>query len=185
MIKLITAAFVKAETDIDTNIENVELDNPIKWAQDRLRFLLGKRFYDELYSQGTSTPTSFTSANSAFFDPYVKQFLAWQAHEFYRIKSTAITKRTGLRVFKDETDDAAPDSIVNLHIKTAKEQTQFYKGEMINYILQQQHNDSSAFPLYEADCENQKFGSGFGISGVGKINTSQYDIGKKLDNNGN
>jgi hypothetical protein len=38
MIKLITAAFVKAETDIDTNIENSELDNPIKWAQDRLRF---------------------------------------------------------------------------------------------------------------------------------------------------
>jgi len=184
MIKLITSAYLKQETDIDTNIDASELDNPIKWAQDRLRFLLGKQFYDQIYSQGTSTPTSFSAANSAFFDPYVKQFLAWQAHEFYRIKSTAISKRSGLRVFKDETDDAAPDSIVNLHIKTAKEQTQFYKGEMINYILQEQAADSTAFPLYESDCENKRFGSGFGITGVAKISTSQRDIGYKIDNNG-
>jgi hypothetical protein len=184
MIKLITAAYLKAETDIDTNVDNRDLDNPIKQAQDRLRFLLGRRFYDQLYSQGSSTPTAFSPENSALFDPYVKQFLAWQAHELYRIKSTAVTKRTGLRVYKDETDDAAPESIINLHIKTAKEQTQFYKGEMINYILQEQENDATAFPLYDDDCDNNKFGTGSGITGVGKLSTSQWDIGLKTDNNG-
>lgn len=183
MIKLITAAYLKAETDIDTNVDNRDLDNPIKQAQDRLRFLLGRRFYDQLYSQGSSTPTAFSTENSALFDPYVKQFLAWQAHELYRIKSTAITKRTGLRVFKDEVDDAAPESIINLHIKTAKEQTQFYKGQMINYITETRNSNSTAFPLYDADCESKKFG-GSGITGVGKISTSQYDIGLKTDNNG-
>jgi len=185
MIKLITSAYLKQETDIDTNVDASELDNPIKWAMDRLRFLLGKTFYDEIYSQGTTSPTTFSTANTAFFDPYVKQFLAWQAHEFYRIKSTAVTKRTGLRVYKDETDDAAPDSIINLHIKTAKEQTQFYQGEMINYLIKEQTNDSTAFPLYDVDCETSKgFSGGFGISGVKKISTSQRDIQRKTVNNG-
>ena len=184
MSKLITAAYLKAECDIETNIANADLDNPIKWAQDRLRFLLGKRFYDEIISQGTSTPTAFSAENSALFDPFVKQFLAWQAHEFYVIKATAIRKRTGLRTFVDETDEAASSEIVNLHIKNAKEQTQFYKGEMINYILQQQNQDSSAFPLYEADCNNVRFGTGFGITGVTKIDTSQNDIGRMIENNG-
>lgn len=184
MSKLITAAYLKAECDIDTNIDNRELDNPIKWAQDRLRFLLGKSFYDQIYTQGTTTPTTFSTDNSALFDPYVKQFLAWQAHEFYVIKSTAIRKRTGLRTHLDEVDEAAPSDIVNLHIKTAKEQTQFYKGEMINYITQEQENDSSKYPLYDADCENSKFGTGFGITGVTRISKDQYNIDSKTVNNG-
>lgn len=185
MSKLITAAYLKAECDIDTNIDNRELDNPIKWAQDRLRFLLGKSFYDQIYSQGTTTPTTFSSDNSALFDPYVKQFLAWQAHEFYVIKSTAIRKRTGLRTHLDEVDEAAPSDIVNLHIKTAKEQTQFYKGEMINYIIQEQDNDSTKYTLYDRDCDNSKFGNGFGITGVTKISTSQRDFNRTFEDNGN
>lgn len=184
MSKIITAAYLKAECDIDTNIDNRELDNPIKWAQDRLRFILGKNFYDQIYTQGSTTPTSFSSDNSALFDPYVKQFLAWQAHEFFVIKSTAIRKRTGLRTHVDEVDEAAPSDVVNLHIKTAKEQTQFYKGEMVNYILARQQADSTKFPLYERDCNNSKFGTGFGISGVAKLSTSQYDIGRTLEDNG-
>lgn len=184
MSKLITAAYLKAECDIDTNIPNVDFDNPIKWAQDRLRFLLGKRFYDEIFSQGTTTPTSFSSDNSALFDPYVKQFLAWQAHEFFVVKSTAARMRSGLRIQTSEVDEPAPSDVVNLHIKTAKEQTQFYKGEMINYILQEQENDSTKFPLYEDDCNSNKFGTGFGITGVTKISTSQKEFNRTFEDNG-
>jgi hypothetical protein len=184
MSKLITAAYLKAECDIDTNIPNVDFDNPIKWAQDRLRFLLGKRFYDEIYSQGTTTPSSFTADNSALFDPFVKQFLAWQAHEFFVIRATADRKRGGLRVHVSETDEAASSEIVNLHIKSAKEQTQFYKGEMINYILQVQEGDSAKFPLYEDDCNTSKFGTGFGISGVTKIDRSQWEFNRTIEDNG-
>ena len=185
MNKLITAAYLKSECDIDANIDNRELDNPIKWAQDRLRFLLGKQFYDQIYTQGTTTPTPFSTNNSALFDPYIKQFLAWQAFEFYTIKSTAVRKRSGLRVPTDETDEAASSEITNLHIKNAKEQTQFYKGEMINYIVQQQERGSSYYPLYDADCDNKKFGTGFGITGVSRISKDQYYIDRRTTNNGN
>lgn len=184
MSKLITAAYLKSECDIDNTIPNVDFDNPIKWSQDRLRFLLGKRFYDEIYSQGTTTPTSFSADNTALFDPYIKQFLAWQANEFFVIKSTAARKRSGLRVHTDEVDEAAPPDVVNLHIKNAKEQTQFYKGEMINYILQEQEQDSTKYPLYDEDCDNNRFGTGFGITGVTKISTSQRDFNRTFEDNG-
>lgn len=183
MSKLITAAFVKAECDIDTNIPNQDLDNPIKQAMDRLRFLLGKQFYDEIVSQGVTNPTTFSADNSALFDPYIKQFLAWQANELFTIKSTAIRKRTGLRTHVDEVDQAAPSDVVNLHIKTAKEQTQFYKGEMINFILQEQQNGK--YPLYDEDCNTSKFGTGFGISGVSRIDTQDRNLSYKVINNGN
>lgn len=184
MSKLVTAAFVKSETDLDDSVASRALDNPIKWAMDRLRFLLGRAFYDQIVTQGTSTPTSFSAANSSLFDPYVKQFLAWQAYEFYLVGITATIKRGGLRVVKDEVDDPAPDSTVNLLIKTAKEQTNFYKGELVNYLIKEQENDSTAFPLYEQDCDNVQFKGSSGLTGISKLNRSQYDIGKKVDNNG-
>lgn len=182
-MKLISSAYVKGECEISKEVDASDLDNPIKQAQDRLKFLLGRRFYDEIYSQGTTTPTSFSSDNSSFFDPYVKQFLAHQAYELYLIKSVAMTQRTGLRVQKSETDDPASDSVVNLFIGTAKETTQFYKGQMINYLLEQQENDSTKFPLYDADCDNNKFG-GSGITPVGKISTKNLDITNRIIFNG-
>lgn len=183
MSKLITAAYMKSETDLDDTVDSRALDNPIKWAMDRLRFLLGKAFYDQILTQGT-VPTSFSAENSSLFDPYIKQFLAWQAHEFYVISTTAMRKRSGLRVVKDDVDDPAPDSTINLHIKNAKDQTTFYKGELINYIIQEQDNNSSVFPLYDCKNESIKFSGSSGFTGVGKLDRSQYDIGKKIDNNG-
>jgi hypothetical protein len=179
MIKLISSAFVKSECEISKEVDNAELDNPIKQAQDRLKFLLGRQLYDELYSQGSTTPTTFSTDNEALFDPYVKQFLAHQAYELYLIKSVAMTQRTGLRVQKSETDDPASDSVVNLFISTARETTQFYKGQMINYITEQQDLNNK-YPLYDQDCGNKKFGTGSGITGVGKLPTNYKEISDKI-----
>ena len=41
------------------------------------------------------------------------------------------------------------------------------------------------YPLYDADCDNTKFGTGFGITGVSRISKDQYYIDKKTTNNGN
>ena len=128
MSKLITYAYLKVETDISQNIEVAQLDNPIKWAHDQLKFILGKRFYDELISQGTTNPTTFTTANAAFFDPYVKQFLAWVAYHDYLVKSQSYTTRTGIRVFKEENSDPASEANVNMLVKLASDKVQFYKG---------------------------------------------------------
>lgn len=183
MNRLITYAYLKEETDIPSGVENKDLDNPIKWAQDQLRFVLGRSFYDQLYSQGTSSPTSYSTANAALYDPYIKQFLAWTAYHDYRVKCGFYDSRTGPRAWKEENSDPADKETLNMLVREASNKVQFYKGNMLNYIQEQKNANSSAFPLYTTDC-GQKFGSGFGISGVGKISTSQKDITQRTIQNG-
>lgn len=180
MIKLITSSFVKAECELSDEIENRELDNPIKQAQDRLKFILGRELFEDVYNQGITSPTTYSTANTALFDPYIKQFLAWQAHEFYLIKSTAISKRGGLRVLVAEADESPSDQIVNLHIKTAKEMTEFYKGQLVNFLIE----NETTYTLYDVDCTTHKMGTGSGITGVARLSHSTSDIYKKTINNG-
>jgi hypothetical protein len=184
MSKLITYAYLRIETDISKNVENEVLDNPIKWAHDQLKFMLGRQLYDEVYAQGITLPTTFSTNNAALFDPYIKQFLAWTAYADYIIKANSYETRTGVRVYKEDNSDPASDQTMNMRIKKAADKAQFYKGAMINYIEEQQNLSTANFPLYIKDCSNRKFGTGFGISGVKKLSTSQKDITQRTIQNG-
>lgn len=168
MSKLITYAYMRIETDISQNVESSVLDNPIKWAHDQLKFLIGRELYDEVYAQGITLPTTFSANNGLLFDPFVKQFLAWTAYADWIIKANSFETKTGVRTFKEENSDAASDGAMNTRIKKASEKAQFYKGNMINYILEQQNISVLNFPLYHGDCSGSRFGTGFGITGVSK-----------------
>lgn len=184
MSKLITYPYLRIETDISPNVESAVLDNPIKWSHDQLSFLLGRQLYDEIYAQGITNPTTFSTNNAALFDPYVKQFLAWTAYADYIVKANSYETRTGVRTYKEENSDAASDGVMNTRIKKAAEKAQFYKGNMINYILQQQNISVLNFPLYTKDCNNTKFGNGFGVTGVSKISTKIRSITQRTIQNG-
>lgn len=183
MNRLITYAYLKEETDISSLVDSKELDNPIKWAQDQLKFQLGTLFYNEIYAQGTTSPTSFSTANAALFDPYIKQFLAWTAYHDYRTNSNFYDSRNGPREWKEENSDPASRETLNFLVRQASDKVQFYKGNMINYIIQQQNASVANFPLYKTDCGN-KFGNGFGITGVKKLSTSQRDLTQRTIQNG-
>ena len=181
MSKLITYAYLKQETDISTNVDNTKLDNPIKNAQDRLRALISPAFYDQLVAQNATTPKTLSTDNEAFYSPYVSQYLAWQAYEFYIIKANTYETRTGVRVFREENSDPASDKIMGEQIALAKRQTQFYKEEMINFLRTAQKNDSNKYPLYTLS-GTKTTGSGFGISAVSKIDTVSYKIENQIVN---
>jgi len=181
MSKLITYAYLKQETDISDAVDNKKLDNPIKNAQDRLRALICPAFYDQLVSQNATTPKTFSTDNEAFYTPYVQQYLAWQAYEFYIIKANTFEHRTGIRVYREENSDPASDKIMGEQIALAKRQTQFYKEEMINFLRTAQKNDSTKYPLYTLT-GTKTTGSGFGISAVSKIDTVNYKIENSIVN---
>ena len=161
MTKLITYQYLRLESDISQNVEDKTLDNPIRRAMDMLSFVLGRTFYDEIVGQ---FPNSFSTDNGALFDPYIKKFLAWQAYEFYLIKANVYESRTGIRQFSDENSTIADETIMGNLIKDAKQWTQFYKGEMVNYIKRQQKLDSSKYPLYR-EC-GDRVGNGFHITAI-------------------
>lgn len=175
MNKLITYAFMKEETDIAQTVDNTKLDNPIKNACDRLKFIIGKAFYDQLVAQVITTPKTLSIDNDAFFDPYVKQFIAWQAYQFYISKANTYETRVGVRVFKEDNSDAASDKIMGEQISLAKQQLQVYKDAMINFLNTEQRLVSTKYPLYTNTCGNV-VGSSFGISAVSKKRTVGFSI---------
>lgn len=181
--KLITFAYMRTETDISQNVDDATLDNRIKRAMDQLEFHLGRSFYAELVSQGTTTPTSYSADNAAFFDPYVKQFLAWQAYLYYVTRANHYETRTGIRAFKEENSEAASDKAMGERIAEAKTNSIFYRDKMLNYLREQQRISSSKFTLWTDSCTINR-GSGFGISGVGKIETTDADIDQTYLDNG-
>jgi hypothetical protein len=181
MSKLITYAYLRQETDISPNVDNAKLDNPIKNAQDRLRALICPAFYDQLVSQNATTPKTLSTDNEAFYTPYVIQYLAWQAYEFYIVKANTHETRTGVRVFREENSEPASDKIMGEQIALAKRQTQFYKEQMIDFLRTSQKNDSTKYPLYTLT-GTKTTGSGFGISAVSKIDTVNYKIENSIVN---
>ncbi len=180
MSKLITYQYLRQETDISQNVDNKSLDNPIKRAQDMLSFLFGKAFYEQIETQFDSN--NLSTDNDALFDPYIKKFLAWQAYEFYLVKANVYETRTGFRQFTDENSEVASDVVMGNIIKDAKQWTQFYKGEMLSYIKQQQRIDSSKYPLYR-DC-GDKVGSGFHITAITVRDKTNRKINRQTDLNG-
>lgn len=181
MNKLITYAYMKEETDISDLVDNKKLDNPIKNASDRLRALIGPQFFSELVTQVITTPKSLSAANLTFFDPYVKQFLAWQAYEFYLPKSLTYETRTGPRTFKEDNSEPASDKIVGEQIAMAKRNAIFYRDAMINFLNSAQRAVTTAYPLYTMKLRTTQ-GSGFGISAVSKIDTVSFSIGNAIIN---
>lgn len=179
MTKLITYQYLRKQTDISQNVDDDKLDNPILRAQDMLEFILGKAFYEEIEGQ---FPSSLSSDNDSLFDPYIKKYLAWQAYEFYLIKANVYESRTGIRLYSEENSEIASETIMSNLIKDAKQWTQFYKGEMLTYIKQQQRIDSSKYPLYK-DCYNKE-GNGFHITAITKKDNTNSKINRQILLNG-
>lgn len=175
MSKLITYAYLKKETDSSNNVDDEKLDNPIKRAEERLRALIGPAYYDQLIAQVSTTPKTLSTDNEAFFDPYVKQYIAWQAYEIYLSKANTFESRTGVRVFKEENSDAASDKIMGEQLALAREDVKLKKEAMINFLRTSQRNDSTKYPLFTNDAPLTNH-SGFGITAVSKIDTVNFSI---------
>lgn len=181
MANLISYSYLRTETDISQNVPNKDLDNPIKRAEDQLKFLIGKAFYAELVSQNDSE--SLSSDNNAFYDPYVKQFLAWQAYQYWIIKANVSATKTGIRTFSEENSEIASDKLMGELIRDAKESTNSYKGALLSFLRAQQTEDSTKYPLYTYDGRASLSG-GFHVTAITKKNTTSFKIDKEIFNNG-
>jgi hypothetical protein len=181
MALLITYSYLRTETDISQTIDNKDLDNPIKRAQDQLKFMLGPAFYNELVSENDAN--SMSANNTALYDPYVKQFLAWQAYQFWIIKSPVYATKIGMRQFREDNSDPASDKIIGEMIRDAKETTQSYKGALLSFLKAQQTEDSTKYPLY-TNKDHVSMAGGFHVTAITNRDKKSSDINRELFNNG-
>lgn len=163
MEKLITYAYMRAETDMSQNIDDSRLDKPINRAQDQLRGILGEGFYNDLLTKFTDN--TMTVAYNNLLEPYLSQYLAWQAYEFWLPKANVQDTATGLRVYKEDSSDPASEKTMGELIRDTKQSTQFYKGLLLGYL----QTNSSNYPLYNTSgCgSGERMSAPFSITKIG------------------
>lgn len=154
----------------------------LKLAQDQLKSILGREFYEEIETQYDASADTFTTANESLYEGYIKDYLAWQTYKFYIGFSQADDTPTGIRAFTDENSEIISDIKLSARERNVESQVQFYKSEMTNFLREAQTNDTTAYPLYTYRCTDEM---NWGISGV-SLNgeaTRIFSINKAVKNN--
>ena len=159
--KLIDYAYLKEEVDIPQNIENQDLEHKIYRAQETLRMLMGDEFYQDFL---TNYKNNTLSAVYTTLYRYIQQFVAWQAYEFYVVKANFNPTRSGFRVHTEENSVVATDTQMAMIIKDAKQQAQYYKTLLVDYL----NGHYAEYSLYNYNCGNNLTGNTFHISAVKK-----------------
>lgn len=157
--KLINFAYLKGEVDIPQNLDNEEFDQKIYRAQERLRMLMGDEFYQDFLSNYKAN--TFSAAYQSLYNPYVKQFVAFQTYALWVPTANYKITRSGFRVHSEEHSEAVPAAEMAIVIKDAKQNAEYYAKLLVDYIK----NHSSDFPLYDNGCRDL-VGNTFHMSAV-------------------
>lgn len=157
--KLITYAYLREECDIPQNIDDQEFEHKIYRAQEMLRMLMGDEFYQDFLTHYRAS--TFSAVYTTLYG-YIKQFVAWQTHEYWVVKANFKPTRAGFRVHTEENSVVATDTQMGAMIKDAKQQAQYYKKLMVDYL----DGHSTDYPLYANYCNHNLTGNSFHISAV-------------------
>ena len=159
--KLITFAYMKQEVDIPQSVDDAELDHKIYTAQETLRMLMGDAFYQDYknWYKNNGTNAAYTTLYN-----YIKQYVAWQANEYWTIRANFKPTRSGFRVHTEENSVVATDIQMATIIKDAKQKAQYYKVLLVDYM----NDHTTDYPLYTNNCGKSFTGNTFHISAVKK-----------------
>jgi len=135
------------------NINEKKQKANLEEAQSDLRELLGPEFYEQIDTQYTNE--TFSTANEALYEGYIKQFLAWQS-AFYSLGfSQADSTPSGVREFADENSTILEDLKLHSFEKNVKRRANRYRFDLLNYLDLEQSKDSTAFPMYVKKCKEE------------------------------
>lgn len=158
--KLITYAYLREENDIPQNLPDAEFEKLIYEGQETLRMLMGDEFYQSYLATYKAGP--LTGVDLALYDPYIKQYIARQAYQYWTVHANFKPTRAGFRVHTEENSVVATDIQMATIIKDAKEKAQYYKELLLGFL----NSHYADYPLYQQSCRSNLAGNGFHISAV-------------------
>lgn len=158
--KFITYAYLREETDLPQNIGQEQFEHKIYEAQEMLRADIGDAFYQDILTNFKAQTLS--PAYNSVFDPYIKQFVAWQTYELWLRSANFKPTRSGIRIHSEENSDVASDTQMATLIKQAKLKSEYYKNLLMGYL----NNHSVDYPLFTSCGCGIKQSGGFQISAV-------------------
>ena len=104
--KMITYAYMRDECDLPEHLAQEDLEKKIYRAQETLRMIMGDEFYQDFltnYKAGTLS----TVYDTLF--PYIKQYIAWQANEYFTATANFKLTAAGFVTHKSNTSEPASD----------------------------------------------------------------------------
>lgn len=159
--KLIYYAYMREECDMPEHLQDSDLEHKIYRAQETLRMIIGDEFYQDYLSKYQNVSTTALSSAYSALKPYIDQYIAWQANEYFTSTANFKLTRAGFRVHTEDKSQPATDQQMAGIIKEAKYQAQYYKELLVSFLK----NHSEDYQLYE-NCHNNLKGNGFHVSAV-------------------
>lgn len=156
--KLVTYAYMREQCDLPDVIRDEELEHKIYQAQETLRMIFGDSFYQDFLTKFKAD--TFNAAETTIYS-YVKQFVAWQAHQYWVLKANFKIHAGGFRVHSEPNSTPATDTQMAMILKDAKYKADYYKTLLVDYL----NGHYSDYPLYDYKCV-ARTGNAFHISAV-------------------
>lgn len=149
---LIPVAYIQEVCLISDNIDPKKLLVALEMAQEDLEDTISREFYEQIETQYLANTLS--ADNTAFYNPYVKKFLAWKAYFYFVGHAQEDSTATGFREFNDDNSSLISD--VKLYSKERKirERADRHKSKMINFLNEAQSNDATKYDLWEDGCKD-------------------------------
>lgn len=180
MTQLIPLSYLNEACFLSLNVDEKKYSMVLKMAQEDLKSLLSKPFYDEIVEQYRANPQTLTSDNNTLYENYIKDYLAWQTYFYYLKFANVDVTPTGVREFIEENSSIASDVKMYSLEKNVRERAVYYKNEIINHLNFEQSQDSTKFPLWVNRCTEQM---SFAITAISKTSDAIIRVNKAVTTN--
>lgn len=180
MTNLIPIAYLNEVCFLSLNTDDKKYKAALDEAQDDLLEILGGQFYEQIVTQYSTNPTSFSADNETIYEDYIKKYLAWQTYINYLGFANNDSTPTGIRKFNDENSELLSGVEMYALEKKINGKVEKYKGKMINFLRLEQQKDSTKYPLYHYQCKES---FSFGITSVTKKDYTLFKANKSITNN--
>lgn len=180
MANLIPIAYLNEVCFLSLNTNDKKYQAALDEAQDDLSEIIGVQFYNQIVTQYSTNPTSFSADNEALYEGYIKKYLAWQTNLNYIGFENSDSTPTGRRKFIDENSELLSGVEMWAYEKKVNGKVQKYKGKMISFLRLEQEKDSTKYPLYHHRCKED---FSFGITSITKKDYTLFKANKSITNN--
>lgn len=183
MTLILELSYLNTACFLSLNEDDIKYNMCLEMAQEDLRDgILGREFYDQIESQYVASPPNngYTGDNLALYNPYIKKFLAWKTYFNYLKFANVNATPTGIREFNDENSSVASDIKMYSLEKNVKERADTSKYNIINFLKDEQSNDSTKYPLWEDDSKEYM---SFSITSVDKSSDALIRVNKTIQTN--
>lgn len=183
---LMPLSYINEACFLSTNIDEKKIKPALAEAQMDLRAILGAEFYSEIETQYAPVNDTFSTANAALYEDYIKDYLAWTSYFYSLGLSQTESTPTGERSFKDDNSDLASDIQLFSKEKNIKRLAFKFKSAMIDYLKLNQHNYAMgvagyyAFAKWSEKCSTE---FQFGISAIGREKDEIFAVNKAIITN--